>query len=59
MNAVLQNIRATEGARKVAPEEGERLEIAGAHLTWKVQGKDSDVVASFDQKRALFGSFAL
>jgi hypothetical protein len=50
MNVVLQNIRATEGARKVAQEEGERLEIAGAHLTWKVQGEDSDVVASFGQK---------
>jgi quercetin dioxygenase-like cupin family protein len=38
---ILQNIPATEGARKVAPSEGERFDIAGAHLTWKVKSEDS------------------
>ena len=41
MSAALQNILATEGARKVAPEEGERFDVAGAHLIWKVKGEDS------------------
>jgi quercetin dioxygenase-like cupin family protein len=41
MSVVLQNIRATEGARRVAPEEGERFDVAGAHLIWKVKGEDS------------------
>ena len=41
MIAELQNIRATEGARKVATGEGERFNVAGAHLTWKVKGEDS------------------
>ena len=33
MSIQLQNIRATEGARKVTREEGERFDVAGAHLT--------------------------
>ena len=41
MSVALQNIPATEGARKVAPGEGERFDVAGAHLTWKVKGEDS------------------
>jgi len=41
MSIQLQNIRATEGARKVTREEGERFDVAGAHLTWKVKGEDS------------------
>ena len=41
MSDVLQNIRAIEGARKVAPDDGERFDVAGAHLTWKVKGEDS------------------
>jgi quercetin dioxygenase-like cupin family protein len=41
MSVALQNIRAAEGARKVAPEEGERFDITGVHLTWKVKGEDS------------------
>ena len=41
MNPTLQSIPATEGARKVAPGEGERFDVAGAHLTWKVKGEDS------------------
>jgi quercetin dioxygenase-like cupin family protein len=41
MAVPLQNIPASEGARKVARGEGERFEVAGAHLTWKVKGEDS------------------
>ena len=41
MNTALQNIPATEGARKVSPGEGERFHVAGAHITWKVKGQDS------------------
>jgi len=41
MNPILQSIPATEGARKVAPGEGERFDVAGAHLTWKVKGEAS------------------
>ena len=41
MTVALQNIPATEGVRKVAPGEGERFDVAGAHLTWKVKAEDS------------------
>ena len=41
MSSALQNIPATEGARKVAAGEGERFDVAGAHLIWKVKGEDS------------------
>lgn len=41
MSVPLQDIPATEGVRKVAPGEGERFDVAGAHLTWKVKGEDS------------------
>ena len=41
MSTTLQNIPATEGIRKVAPGEGERFDVAGAHLTWKVKGENS------------------
>jgi quercetin dioxygenase-like cupin family protein len=41
MSVELQNIRATEGARKVAPAEGEHFDVTGAHLTWKVKAEDS------------------
>lgn len=41
MSVALENIPASEGVRKVAPGEGERFDIAGAHLTWKVKGEDS------------------
>jgi quercetin dioxygenase-like cupin family protein len=41
MSVAFQNIPPTEGARKVAPEEGEHFDVAGAHLTWKVKGQDS------------------
>jgi len=41
LNRLLKNIPATEGARKLAPGEGQRFDIAGVHLTWKVKGEDS------------------
>ena len=41
MSDVLQNIQAVEGVRKVGRAEGERFDIAGAHLTWKVKAHDS------------------
>jgi quercetin dioxygenase-like cupin family protein len=41
MSEVLQNIPAVEGVRKVRAGEGEKFEIAGAHLTWKVKALDS------------------
>jgi quercetin dioxygenase-like cupin family protein len=41
MNNPLQNIPAAEGVRKVGPGEGERFDLAGAHITWKVKGEDS------------------
>ena len=41
MSGALQHIPATEGARKIAPGEGEHFDVAGGHLTWKVKGEDS------------------
>jgi quercetin dioxygenase-like cupin family protein len=41
MNDVLQRIPAVEGVRKVSRGEGEKFNIAGAHLTWKVKAEDS------------------
>lgn len=41
MSVAFQNIPATEGVRKIARGEGERFDVAGAHLTWKVKGEDS------------------
>ena len=41
MNQLLQTIPSTEGARKVEPGNGQRFDIAGAHLTWKVRGEDT------------------
>ena len=41
MNTALQNIPAAEGVRKVGPGEGERFDVVGAHITWKVKGEDS------------------
>jgi quercetin dioxygenase-like cupin family protein len=38
---VLRNIPAEEGVRRVSAGEGERFDIAGAHLTWKVKALDS------------------
>ncbi|WP_213807205.1 cupin domain-containing protein [Granulicella sp. dw_53] len=41
MSDVLQTIPAVEGVRKVSRGEGEKFDIAGAHLTWKVKAEDS------------------
>ena len=41
MNTNIQNIPATEGVRKVGRGEGEKFDIAGAHLTWKAKGADT------------------
>lgn len=41
MSKVLQNIPAAEGVRRVDAGEGEKFDIAGAHLTWKVKASDS------------------
>jgi quercetin dioxygenase-like cupin family protein len=46
MSSTLQKIPAIEGARKVVPGEGERFDVAGAHLTWKVKGEDSSYAFS-------------
>jgi mannose-6-phosphate isomerase-like protein (cupin superfamily) len=37
----LQNIPAAEGVRRVGRGEGEKFDIAGAHLTWKVKASES------------------
>jgi quercetin dioxygenase-like cupin family protein len=41
MTEVLRNIPAEEGVRRVGAGEGEKFDIAGAHLTWKVKSLDS------------------
>jgi quercetin dioxygenase-like cupin family protein len=41
-----QNIPATEGVRKVGRGEGEKFDIAGAHLTWKAKGVDTEYAFS-------------
>ena len=41
-----QNIPATEGVRKVGRGEGEKFDIAGAHLTWKAKGEDTEYAFS-------------
>ena len=39
MSTVFQSIPTTEGVRKLGPGEGEKFDIAGVHLTWKVKGE--------------------
>lgn len=41
MSTLFQSIPTTEGVRKVGLDEGEKFNIAGAHLTWKAKGKDT------------------
>jgi quercetin dioxygenase-like cupin family protein len=41
MSDLLQTIPSTEGARQVEPGKGQRFDIAGAYLTWKVRGEDT------------------
>jgi len=55
MSVTFQNIPATEGARKVAPGEGEPFDIAGAHLTWKVKGEDSGYAFSVCEQTLTLG----
>ena len=46
MNKLFQSIPTTEGVRKVGPGEGEKFDIAGAHLTWKARSEDADYAFS-------------
>jgi predicted metal-dependent enzyme (double-stranded beta helix superfamily) len=41
MSEALQKIPAEEGVRRVGAGEGEKFDIAGAHLMWKVKALDS------------------
>lgn len=41
MSHLLQTIPTSECARKVEPGDGQRFDVAGAHLTWKVRGEDT------------------
>jgi quercetin dioxygenase-like cupin family protein len=41
MKRLFQSIPTTEGVRKVGAGEGEKFDIAGAHLTWKAKGVDT------------------
>ena len=41
MNTLFQRIPATEGIRRIGPNEGEKFDVAGAHLTWKAKGEDT------------------
>jgi len=44
-----QNIPATEGVRKVGRGDGEKFDIAGAHLTWKAKGVDTGYAFSISE----------
>jgi len=46
VNTLFQSIPATEDVRKVGPGEGEKFNIAGAHLTWKAKGEDTEYAFS-------------
>jgi hypothetical protein len=41
LNIPIQTIPAHEGVRRFGPGEGETLDVAGVHLTWKVKSEDS------------------
>jgi quercetin dioxygenase-like cupin family protein len=41
MSNSFSSIPAVEGVRKVAVGEGEKFDVAGAHLVWKVRGEES------------------
>jgi mannose-6-phosphate isomerase-like protein (cupin superfamily) len=41
MDTFFQNIPAIEGVRKIGRGQGEKFDIAGAHLTWKAKGVDT------------------
>lgn len=41
MNDLLQKVPSAEGVRKIGVGEGERFDVAGAHILWKVRAEDS------------------
>jgi len=49
MSDVLQMIAAVEGVRKVGRGDGERFDVGGAHLTWKVKAQDSAFAFSINE----------
>jgi quercetin dioxygenase-like cupin family protein len=49
MNDLLKAIPAVEGVRKVGRGNGEKFDIAGAHLTWKVKAEDSAFAFSINE----------
>jgi quercetin dioxygenase-like cupin family protein len=49
MRSVLQSIPAVEGVRKIGRNEGEKFDIAGAHLLWKVKAHDSAFAFSVNE----------
>jgi len=55
MNTLFQSIPTTEGVRKVGPGQGERFDIAGAHLTWRSKVRKVDMPFLFANKRLLRG----
>ncbi len=46
-----QNILVTEGVRKVERGEGEKLNIAGAHLMWRAKSEDTGYAFSICEQR--------
>jgi quercetin dioxygenase-like cupin family protein len=49
MSEVLTSIPAVEGVRKVSRGDGDKFDIAGAHLTWKVRAEDSAFAFSINE----------
>ena len=41
MNELLQKVPSMEGVRKIGINEGEKFDVAGAHILWKVRAEDS------------------
>jgi hypothetical protein len=55
MNMLFQSIPTSEGVRKIGLGEGEKFDIAGVHLTWKVKGEDSGYAFSILRANACSG----
>jgi quercetin dioxygenase-like cupin family protein len=51
LNNMLQSIPAVEGVRKIGLNEGEKFDIAGAHLVWKVKAEDSAFAFSVNEMK--------
>ena len=49
MSDTLHTIPSVEGVRKVGRNEGERFDVAGAHLVWKVKAHDSAFAFSINE----------